>query len=224
MKVESSRCRLVADDVINEQLSLELWQTPCVQFLFRNLSCVEELWERLQRDHALSHMCKHTNGWARHHGRGDVETRKHKSTCGGTGVRFCHSATATLCVCHSLLWVLFGVVCPLQALKLSSTVAISGTKLVLGREQIAVHSSLQMYFTHSVLSAFLWGIFDCVCMLSEAFSSWASLHLRSSQCWSRFCQCGAVAALVGITDGSGEGNEDGRSPIFSLSHGCGGRR
>ncbi len=30
--------------------------------------------------------------------------------------------------------------------------------------------------------------------------------------------CGTVAALVGIADGSGGGNEDGRSPIFCLSH------
>ncbi len=28
---KSSRSRLVADDVINEQISLELWQTPCAQ-------------------------------------------------------------------------------------------------------------------------------------------------------------------------------------------------
>ncbi len=28
---KSSRSRLVADDIINEQISLELWQTPCVQ-------------------------------------------------------------------------------------------------------------------------------------------------------------------------------------------------
>ncbi len=175
---KSSRSRLVADDVINEQLSLELWQTPCVKFLFRNLSCVEELWERLQRDHALSHVCKHTNGWGRHHGRGDVETRKHKSTCGGTGVRFCHSATTTLCDCHSLLWVLFGVVCLLQALKLSSTVAISATKLVLGREQIAVRSSLQMYFTQSV----------CCLLFCEAFLTVYACSLRLSQAeWAFTC-------------------------------------
>ncbi len=28
---KSSRSRLVADDVINEQISLEMWQTPCAQ-------------------------------------------------------------------------------------------------------------------------------------------------------------------------------------------------
>ncbi len=28
---KSSRSRLVADDIINEQISLELWQTPCAQ-------------------------------------------------------------------------------------------------------------------------------------------------------------------------------------------------
>ncbi len=60
--------------------------------------------------------------------------------------------------------------------------------------------------------------FHCVCMSSEAFSSWVSLHLRSLRCPSRFRLCGAVAALVGIAVGSGGGNEDGRSPIFSLSH------
>ncbi len=46
------------------------------------------LWESLQRDNALINVCNQTNGWARCHGQGDVETRKHKSMCGGTGVSF----------------------------------------------------------------------------------------------------------------------------------------
>ncbi len=55
-------------------------------------------------------------------------------------------------------------------------------------------------------------------MLSEAFSSWVSLHLRSSRCQSRFSLCGAVAAKVGIADESVRGNGDWRSPNCSLSH------
>ncbi len=36
------------------------------------------LWERLQLDHALNHMCNQSNGRARRHRRGDVVTRKLK--------------------------------------------------------------------------------------------------------------------------------------------------
>ncbi len=76
---------------------------------------------------------------------------------------------------------------------------------------------------HRVSSWWSWlpacgAFFHCVCMSSEAFSSWVSLHLSSLRCPSRFRLCGAVAALVGIAVGSGGGNEDGQSPIFSLSH------
>ncbi len=56
------------------------------------------LWERLQRDHALNHMCNQFNGRARRHGRGDVTTRKLKSTCGGTGVSFLSFSKRCVCV------------------------------------------------------------------------------------------------------------------------------
>lgn len=36
---KSSRSRLVADDVINEQISLELWQTPCARLWHMTQRC-----------------------------------------------------------------------------------------------------------------------------------------------------------------------------------------
>ncbi len=80
------------------------------------------LWERLQHDHALNYVCNQTDGWARLHGRGDVETRKHKSTSGGMASAFCHSASATLCVsadlcCESYLVLFFFT----QSLEISPT-------------------------------------------------------------------------------------------------------
>ncbi len=59
-------------------------------------------------------MCNQSNGRARRHGRGDVATRKLKSTCGGTGVSFLSFSKRSVCVCVSVtsrLWVFFGVVC-----------------------------------------------------------------------------------------------------------------
>ncbi len=70
-------------------------------FLSGNSSCVETLGERLQRYHALNHMCEwfvQTMGktsWA-----GDVMTRRLKSTCGATGISFL-SFSKALCVCVS---------------------------------------------------------------------------------------------------------------------------
>ncbi len=111
--------------------------------------------------------------------------------CGGTGVSFLSfSNRYSVCVCRSLLWVLFVVVCLSQALRISSTMAISAAKLALGREQIALQavcSSLQTSnlcwgYTQSVCCLLesrvssrgswlpaLWGICHCVCSLSEAF-------------------------------------------------------
>ncbi len=61
------------------------------------------LWERLQREHALNNVCNQTNGWARHHRRGDVETRTHKSRCGGTGVGFLSFIKRSVCQSHLVL-------------------------------------------------------------------------------------------------------------------------
>ncbi len=36
---KSSRSRIVADDIINEQISLELWQTPCAQLWNMSQCC-----------------------------------------------------------------------------------------------------------------------------------------------------------------------------------------
>ncbi len=36
---KSSQSRLVTDDVINEQISLELWQTPCAQLWYMTQRC-----------------------------------------------------------------------------------------------------------------------------------------------------------------------------------------
>ncbi len=63
-------------------------QLCCLIFPLQELELRRTLWERLQRDHALNHVCNQTNLWERRHRRGEVETRKHKSTCGGTGVSF----------------------------------------------------------------------------------------------------------------------------------------
>ncbi|KAI2657538.1 Transposon Ty3-G Gag-Pol polyprotein [Labeo rohita] len=49
-------------------------------FPFRNSSRVETLWERLQRDRALNHVCNQTNGRTKRHRRVTSLTRKHKST------------------------------------------------------------------------------------------------------------------------------------------------
>ncbi len=61
-------------------------------------SCVETLGERLDRYHALNHMCNQYNRWARRHGR--VMTRRLKSTWGATGISFL-SFSKALCVCQS---------------------------------------------------------------------------------------------------------------------------
>ncbi len=63
-----------------------------------------------------------------------------------------------------------------------------------------------------------WGLpLRTLCILEN--SLWGgSFYQRSSQCRPRFHRGGAVAVLVGIADGSDEGNEDGWAPIFFLSH------
>ncbi len=61
--------------------------------------------------------------------------------------------------------------------------------------------------------------FHCVCFAPGENSLWGgSFHQRSSRCRPRFHRGGALAVLVGITDGSDGGNEDGRAPIFFLSN------
>ncbi len=72
----------------------------------RNSSCVGTLRECLQRDHALNHMCNQSNRRARRHRRGDVVTRKLKSTCGGAGISFLSFSKLSVCVsvrCESYL-------------------------------------------------------------------------------------------------------------------------
>ncbi len=94
----------------------------------------------------------------------------------------CISATATLCVCvcvcvcacRSLLWVLFGVVCLSQALRISSTMAISATKLALGQEQIALQAVCSSLRTNNLC----WGYTQSVCCLLESRVSSVALSLR----------------------------------------------
>ncbi len=63
-------------------------------------------------NHHYNHMWNQANGWAKHHGRGDVETRKDKRMCGGTGISFLSfNNRYSVCVCRSVLWVLVSVVC-----------------------------------------------------------------------------------------------------------------
>ncbi|KAI2651994.1 Transposon Ty3-G Gag-Pol polyprotein [Labeo rohita] len=52
----------------------------------KNSSRVETLWERLQRDRALNHVCNQTNGRTKRHRRVTSLTRKHKSTCARTSM------------------------------------------------------------------------------------------------------------------------------------------
>ncbi len=74
------------------------WSVPLQELELRRM-----LWECLQRDHALNNMCNQTNGWARHHGQCDVETRKHKSTFGGTDVSFLSFSKRSECQSYLVL-------------------------------------------------------------------------------------------------------------------------
>ncbi|KAI2644940.1 Transposon Ty3-G Gag-Pol polyprotein [Labeo rohita] len=58
------------------------------------------LGERLQREHALNHMCNQSNREARRHGRVTSRTRKLKSTCAGTGTQL-HSFSEALSGIHT---------------------------------------------------------------------------------------------------------------------------
>ncbi len=64
----------------------------------------------------------------------------------------------------------------------------------------------------------LWAASTAYTSLPEGSLWGGRLHQRSSRCRPRFRRGGAAAAPVGIADGSGGGNEDGRVSIFFLSH------
>ncbi|KAI2657541.1 hypothetical protein H4Q32_008891 [Labeo rohita] len=70
----------------------------------------------LQCDHALKHVCIQSNGKARHHRRGDVETRKLKSTCGACSRQLLSFSkrSSICCLYGSEAWesVLEGADCP----------------------------------------------------------------------------------------------------------------
>ncbi len=137
--------------------------------------CSAQQWEHPQHDHTLNHVCNQTNEWARRHGRCDVESRKHKSTCGGTSV----SLQPLLCVflsfsVVSLIWGYLSLTS--TQIKLhngykcnqSSTWARADciTVCVLSASEKSMQSQLLRELT-----ARLWVILHCVCMLSEVFSS-----------------------------------------------------
>ncbi len=64
----------------------------------------------------------------------------------------------------------------------------------------------------------LWVASTAYASLPENSLWGGSFHQRFSRYQPRFCRGGAVAVLVGITDGSDGGIEDGQAPIFFLSH------
>ncbi len=192
------------------------------------MSCVETLWECLQCDHALNHVCNQTNGWARHHGRGDVKTSKHKSTWGGTGLSFMSfSNRYSVCVCRSVLWVLFSVVCPYTITwnklhnELSEQIALQAVhSSLLGHTVFmwpAWEQSMQSQFSRELTARFV-SVCHYGCMLSEGSIWGGSFHQLSPRCRHCIRRGCTAAALVGIKVGSGGGNEDGRAPIFFLSH------
>ncbi len=75
-----------------------------------------------------SHMCNQSKRWARHHGRGDVMTKRLKSTWGATGISFCHSAKLCVCVSHDL-WSVSLIYCCLSCYKSSNIESSHMSKL-----------------------------------------------------------------------------------------------
>ncbi len=145
---------------------------------------------------------------------GDVMTRRLKSMWGATGASFCHSAK--LCVCVSvtiyLLSVLFTVVC-----HVTSPATSPNIQFVRWSDwEWSMQGRLSRGPTAHIMSGF-----HCVWYAHGGENSFwgGSFHQRSSQYLPRFRWGGAVVAvLMGIADGSDGGNEDGRAPIFFLSH------
>ncbi len=87
-------------------LTINLWFEG-TSILLRNSSCVVDALGTTLCSHALKHVCNQSNGMAKRHGWGDVETRELKSTSRTSNDSFCVFSK------HSV-WnvsVLFTVVC-----------------------------------------------------------------------------------------------------------------
>ncbi|KAI2665260.1 Transposon Ty3-G Gag-Pol polyprotein [Labeo rohita] len=75
-----TRAQARAAPPLPRSMPVETTDSASCLFPFRNSSRVETLWERLQRDRALNHVCNQTNGRTKRHRRVTSLTRKHKST------------------------------------------------------------------------------------------------------------------------------------------------
>ncbi len=178
------------------------------------------LGERLQRYHALNHMCNQFKRWARRHGRvtswprcsrRQLSVIQQSSVCASVTIYESYllssniesssmskaeakhkgksSSRYRLCVPPCPRYISSGDTHGL-------CVVCLGAKHRVG----SLYKRLPLRTLHSPKA--LWG---------------ERLHRRSSRCRPHYHWGGAAAGLMGITDGSGGGNEDGRASIFFLS-------